>query len=48
VSRIVSECGLWLIYRIREVLLILHQSWFFEGDVHHVRKEVDEEGKHWC
>ena len=31
--------------RIRELLLILHQSWFFEGDYRHVKKEVDAEGK---
>ncbi|ORX34384.1 SNF2 family N-terminal domain-domain-containing protein [Kockovaella imperatae] len=28
---------------VRETLLIEHQCWFFEGDVHHIRKEVEAE-----
>lgn len=31
--------------RLRETLLILHQSWFFEGDVHHTKEEQEAEGK---
>ena len=31
--------------RIREMLIIQHQSWFFEGDVHHVNQEEDQESK---
>ena len=32
-------------YRIREVSLILHQAWFFEGDIRHVQKQEAEESK---
>lgn len=35
----------YLRFRIRDVNLILHQAVFFSGDVHHVKKEVDAEGK---
>lgn len=33
---------------IRELLLILHQSWFFEGDFRHVQKEADAESRSCC
>lgn len=33
---------------IRETLLLLHQSWFFQGDVHHVQKQEDLEGRLLC
>ncbi len=29
------------------MLIIQHQSWFFEGDVHHVIKEEEQESG-WC
>nr|XP_019047438.1 E3 ubiquitin-protein ligase SHPRH [Kwoniella bestiolae CBS 10118]OCF26368.1 E3 ubiquitin-protein ligase SHPRH [Kwoniella bestiolae CBS 10118] len=28
---------------IREILIVLHQAWFFEGDVRHMLKQQDEE-----
>jgi hypothetical protein len=31
--------------RIRETLLILHQSWFFEGDVRHTLEEQEAESE---
>lgn len=30
---------------IRELLVIVHQSWFFEGDIHHEKKEEEQEGE---
>ena len=30
---------------IREMLIIQHETWFFEGDVHHMLKQEDKEGE---
>lgn len=31
---------------LREHLLIEHQTWFFEGDLHHIMKNEEQEGEH--
>ena len=30
--------------RVRETLLIEHQTWFFQGDIHHIEREMEQEG----
>ena len=34
-----------LIGSIREMLIIEHQTWFFEGDIWHVLKDMDKESE---